>query len=397
VEYKKYYNILANDQMDIELSEEDQNFFATHNLFLYYSSHAQDNQTEPEKISMHKKYILTHKLLYRKRITELTAICNALDDANIQHIVIKGISLAETYPEPFTRIMGDHDILVRYDDFFRAQVVLSDLGYSNPHHKSSYKDVTLFKKDCLNIELHHSLFNKNTDSFANLFENNIWQNREVFEIGKNQITVPTPEIHFQYMLLHTMKHFDAMGAGLRHFLDLKYFSVYHHIDLLEQYSFFNKIGYGKFYRYCISLCVHYLNTPFDNDQDFLVDKNDSILHTFSDYVAENGVFGRSGEAHRIDLRFERYKNQSAKNTSLSIFRRAIFPSRLEIESAFDYAKKNPGLLPIAWIHRLIKKITNKEFRTKEKLFLFTRNDDVIESINAMKMQVGLREKQGNEK
>lgn len=391
MKYIKYYDFLADDQNKGQFEKEDIAFFSEHNLFLYFSVFTDINPIDLQASDEHKKYILTHKLLYKKRVAELCTICKALDSEGIQYLVIKGIILAETYPEPFTRVMGDHDILVHYNDFNRAQIVLQKIGYANPDNKATYKDVTLSKQNCLKIELHHALFNKDLDTFAGIFEENIWDNLDSLIIGKDRISVLSTEIHFRYIILHMMKHLNAMGAGLRHLLDIKYFSNYHNIDLLEQYSFFESIGYGRYYNYCISLCVHYLGTHIDDAQDFLISKDDPVLNAFGDYIAENGVFGCANEKHRINMRYEKYKKRSGNNSALSIFKHAIFPNQSEISFIYTYAKKNPNLLPIAWIHRLLNKVFRKDLRTKEKLFFFTHDDNDLDSINLLKKQLGINE------
>lgn len=394
MKYVKYYNLLANDHYEKLLAENDFDFFSKHNLLLF-STFKQVNITEPNSNIDYKQYFLKNKLVYKKRVSELSAICKALDNAEIQYLVIKGISISVTYPEPFTRVMGDHDILVHYNDFEHAQIVLHEIGYTNPNNIASYKDVTLTKNNCLKIELHHALFNKDTDSFAESFEVNIWDNLDSYIIGDNRISVLSAETHFRYIVLHMMKHINAHGAGLRHLLDIKYFSSFHKINLFEQLDFFESIGYGKFYNYCISLCVHYLDTLIEGSQDFLIKKDDTVLIALGDYIAANGVFGLAIEKHRINMRFEKYKNKSHTNNKLSILKEIIFPSSMELGSEYYYAKKNPSLLPYAWIHRLLNKTFCKDIRLKEKLFVLTHDYEELDSINLLKKQLGLKDHQIN--
>jgi len=389
VKYIKYYDLLTNDHYDKPLTNEDLDFFSKHNLLLFFSSLQKISLFNQYTTNEFKQFLLMNKLLYKKRIAELTTICEALNIAGIQYLVIKGLCLSATYPEPFSRIMGDHDILVHHNDFEHAQIVLHKLGYTNPNNISSYKDVTLTKNNCLKVELHHSLFNNATDSFAESFEENIWKKLDSSIINDNPISVLSAESHFRYIVLHMMKHLNAHGAGLRHLLDIKYFSSFHKIDLVAQFDFFDSIGYGKFYKYCISLCVHYLDTPIECSQNFLIKKDDTVLIALGDYIAENGIFGQSNEKHRIDMRFEKYKNRSFNNSKLSILKAVIFPSALELGSDYYYAKKNPSLLPFAWIHRFLSKIFCRDIGLKEKLFILTYDDEKLDSINSLKRQIGL--------
>lgn len=386
VKYIKYYDYIADEQNNGPFEDEDLDFFSKHNLFLFFSARG---YVGPMNTDEYKKFIVTHKLLYKRRVAELCAIGKTFDSKGIPYIVFKGIGLAETYPEPFTRVMGDHDILVPDKDFEYARSVLSEMGYNNPDNNCTFKDVSLSKKNCLNIELHHALFNKNTEYYADDFEAKIWHKTDSLIVGKGSITLPEPEVHFRYIVLHMIKHLKGSGAGLRYLLDVKYFSSYHNINLFEQYDFFESIGYGLYYQYCISLCVYYLDTHISDTQNFLINKNDPVLNSFGDYIAENGVFGHAFEKHRINARFELYKQLSAKKSNLSIFKNAIFPCQADISPFYAYAKKNALLLPVAWFHRFIKMIFRKDQRAREKLFFFTRDNNVVDSITLMKKQLGI--------
>lgn len=60
----------------------------------------------------------------------LALLFDALRDAGVPHLLMKGTSLAYSlYPAPFLRPRADHDVLIRRADLARATEVLESLGY----------------------------------------------------------------------------------------------------------------------------------------------------------------------------------------------------------------------------------------------------------------------------
>ena len=63
---------------------------------------------------------------YEKLNYEFNRLCEALEDAEIPFIPLKGSVLRRYYPEPWMRTSCDIDVLVREDDLERAVKVLEE-------------------------------------------------------------------------------------------------------------------------------------------------------------------------------------------------------------------------------------------------------------------------------
>lgn len=384
---KKYYEYLATEQNTGPFSTEDYAFFSKHNLSLYfcervYSSGQIDND-------QNKSILLVCKLNYKKFISEICSIGKSFEENNIHYLVMKGINIAETYPEPYTRQMGDYDILIKPHDINEAKEVLIRLGYSADQKISTYKDISLFKDGSLTIELHHALLHSGREPYAEAFTDDLWKNPMKFELFCGSIFVPRPEMHFRYIVLHTMKHLKGGGIGLKSLLDLKYFSQFYKIDLEDQLVFFKKIGYGDFYRAIVSLCYYKLSMNIDTI-DWLYKRESIVVDLLGEFISEAGAFGHGSEKHRINDIYEKYNNFETSNSKVKILINALFPRRKNIVEQYSYLDEQPWLLPLAWIHRFIRITFDKNISRKEKFFFYTRNEEFMKDKNYMMNVLGLR-------
>lgn len=365
--YDRYYKILRDRNSNDVLSENDIIFFAHHNLYYYVSSYCNME-------ALNKNYLLIQKLKFKKAITDLLEVTSALIREGIDYRVVKGIGIAMTYPDPYVREMGDHDILVKPVDHERAITVLRELGYNSLDGRKADVDTPFYRANSLKIELHYALFNKN-EPYADAIMDMVWEKPIDLNFDKGIIRIPDSELHFRYMVIHIIKHFKYQGFGIRHLLDLIYFSQSEGIDLRSGAIYFDKIGYGMFYRTIIALCVHKLNMDI-NDDSWLPKKDEPYLETLSEFIAENGVFGFASKNSKVNHKYEILtgKNEWSRMSSL---KQAFFPSADLLSDVYGYAKKAKILLPVAWFQRFIRLVFRKDLLMKEKLFIFTKDLDEI--------------------
>lgn len=388
MDHKKYYDMLSDENATYEFSEVDYAFFDKHNLSLYF--YGKDDALKRENLIAYKANLLMYKLDYKNKLAELCDITKALEERSIDYLILKGICISETYPEPSARIMGDHDILVKPHDFERAIDALGTIGYIADEKTVTFKDVTLYKEDQLMIELHHAILRKDQECYAAHFTDALWQSSIRYDYDFGTLNVPEPEMHFRYITLHMMKHLKGMGFGLRHLLDFKYFALAHHIDIEKQLVFFNEIGYGVFYRAVATICHYELNMPIDSEA-WLFPRELSIVQILADYIAEMGVFGRGSEKINIERQFERFQNAVKGGNKLMILLVSIFPGKALLTDRYHYAIKTKWFLPIAWGHRIIRAIFSREMPIKEKLFYFSKDEQNMAEVAYMMNSLGLRE------
>ena len=149
---------------------------------------------------------------YMKRKEALAILEKALGDNEIDFFLVKGPVVAEYYPMPALRTMGDVDVVVHPEDRERVSNILLKLGFTIDGTKG--KAEWHFHYDNLLFELHDNLVYDQTvsrDKHKEFF-NDCWQYVKDGAVD--------PSFHFLFLLLHLRKHFMNMGVGLRQFMDL---------------------------------------------------------------------------------------------------------------------------------------------------------------------------------
>ena len=147
---------------------------------------------------------------YTNRVKMMEKIEAAL--ADIEHFMIKGPSVAQYYPFPAFRTMGDTDIVIHTEDRTEADRRLRELGLAC---LSSFVDREWqYCYHNMEVELHdHLVYTEsvNVDAQERFF-NDFWKH-----VQNNELDW---DFHFLFLILHLRKHFMNSGIGLRQFMDI---------------------------------------------------------------------------------------------------------------------------------------------------------------------------------
>ena len=158
---------------------------------------------------------------------ELIKLCEALEQAEIPFIPLKGSVLRQYYPEPWMRTSCDIDVLVHEEDLQRTVSYLADnLGYKRESQNSH--DISMFTQGGVHIEVHYDLVEDNRANSAAAVLKQIW-NVAVKHDGCNYQYEMPDEMFYFYHIAHMAKHFVYTGGcGIRPFLDI--WVLNHRID-----------------------------------------------------------------------------------------------------------------------------------------------------------------------
>ncbi len=90
------------------------------------------------------------------QVKELALVLNALTEAGVPHLLMKGLALCQTvYPAPHLRVMADSDVLIPDRDREKAVRVVMDLGYDILEAWHAYHHIPeLYKPNRHPLELH---------------------------------------------------------------------------------------------------------------------------------------------------------------------------------------------------------------------------------------------------
>ena len=369
-----YYKLLAEENITGQISEDDIELLWHHNLLAYAYPYLVNTTYYDAEMAIEIR--MKSQLNFLKDLNDLYQIIEAFNAKQIEYRVIKGFVVAATYPRPYSRVMGDNDILIKKQTFNQAKEILEELGYSCDLDIHTYKDVTFLKDQCLPIELHYGLLNPDRESNAQSLFDSMWVGQVDLAIEDMNFSAPLPKEHFRYLVFHMLKHMKSGGIGLRYLVDLKNFSEANNIDVVGEYDYFDKLGYGKLYRGFISLCVYKLNMEL-KDKECLISIDDPDLELLGTAMIVNGLFGTTDDESKVNHHLSRYMTDGERTYNGHLIMSALFPKAQQLSSRFSYAKQRNWLLPAAWIHRLLRIIFIKELRENAGIMIRLKDDSTM--------------------
>lgn len=284
---------------------------------------------------------------------EITSLFN---DNQIDHFYLKGSVLCKIYPDVSLRTRGDIDIVVRTNDFIKAQNLLLNNDFVKLEAESLHH--IEFVKNNLMVELHFQLFDdfSSNDFFKNPFDLVLHKENHLYEL--------TNENFF----IHSLHHFSIhlrMGAGLRYILDFYYMLKYLKLDMKVLHKLINDLKYDRLYSNILNSIYYLTDEKLD---DFIYED----ISFFLDYLVKCGIHGY-GEANR-------QSKDMVMNHKLGkrIFYKVFMPNKCFRTSLYPKLGKYWITYPLCLIHRIfyiaytkMKKFflllfTNKGKTTKEE-------------------------------
>lgn len=141
-------------------------------------------------------------------------VAEFLNSQNIDMLVMKGLGLAEYYPDPSTREFGDLDIYT-FDSHSKLNRLIEEKNI-----KIEYWDThDIFDFEGAHVE-HHNVFVRNDSETAKKVNRYLKQIVLCDKGNKSgNIYYPCPDFNAVYIIRHISKHFCGEGVALRHILD----------------------------------------------------------------------------------------------------------------------------------------------------------------------------------
>ena len=169
-------------------------------------------------------------------------VISALHENGVRTLEAQGTVTKNIYPEPYLRMMTDIDLVVDFENFETVKKAIEALGYS----VTQYQDYEFFARGEKLTEL---------DFHSDFFVEYMYNRREryseainsPFEHAKSDDGMTfylTDDYYYLYSLLHTVKHFETAGCGIRRILDLYYLKkAYNNVDFTFVNSVIDKGGF----------------------------------------------------------------------------------------------------------------------------------------------------------
>ncbi len=153
---------------------------------------------------------------YEQLHYEYERLCEALEQAEIDYMPLKGAVIRELYAEPWYRTSCDIDVLVHKSALDKTcNLLRTELDYED--HMEDTHDVEFWANDGLHVEIHFDLI----DAFQKFIPvlSRAWETACLKE-GSAHHYLMTDEMFYFYHVGHMAKHVVNGGCGIRSFIDL---------------------------------------------------------------------------------------------------------------------------------------------------------------------------------
>ncbi len=271
---------------------------------------------------------------YEQLQYDLTELCRALEEAEIDFIPLKGSVLRRHYPEPWMRTSCDIDVLVHAADLDRAVAALTDtLGYT-AGGKNSH-DISLHTPSQMHVELHYDLVEDGRANGASEVLEGVWDTSIVKEGMHHHREMPDEMFYF-YHIAHMAKHFENGGCGIRPFIDLWILDRLESADQSKRDDLLRKGNLLQFAEVSRALSRVWMDG---------VDHTD-LTAQMEHYILRGGVYGTT--ENRVTVQ------QQKRGGRLKYAVSRIFLSYHSIKYLYPILQKHRWLTPAMEVHRWFK-------------------------------------------
>lgn len=268
-----------------------------------------------------------------------TQITQVLTEHGINHVFMRGVCLKENYPDPTLRTMSDIDILVKASDFSRIRKAMVALGAELCRGDGNHR--TFRFPEGVTVEFHPNLIHCSCP--VGTLVNPGWQYVPEGQPAGEQIM--TDEGFYINVMAHLANHFVAGGVGVRFVLDIWVCRHLRSPQMDRQWveQELQRIGLLAFARNMEALAEWWFSGAPETP----------VLQALADYIFSSGSHGEEERAmlNAICL--------SPKKSRGSALWHKIFYPRQDLENRFDWVIGRPWLLPVAWIVRAWKALTER--------------------------------------
>lgn len=286
---------------------------------------------------------------------ELEGICEALEEAKIKFVPLKGFVLRQYYPEPWMRTSCDIDVLVQENDLERASAVLTEkLGYKQDG-KGSH-DVSFFTPMKQHVELHYRLMEDGLINESNDILSEIW-NDVTPKSGYTYFCEMSDEMFYFYHIAHMAKHFENGGCGVRSIIDLFILDNLDGADVAKRDALLEKGGLSRFAEVARRLSRVWLGG----------DDGDTLTERMAEYVLNGGIYGTN--ENRIAV-----QQQKTGGKLRYILSRVFLPYET-LKFYYPILQKHKWLTPFMEVRRWFKLILCGHFRRVKKELDYNQSID----------------------
>lgn len=305
-----------------------------------------------------------------------------LEQAGIDHILMKGYVLREDYPVPELRTFTDIDLVIRPEDREKSHNLMLSLGFAV---KDDWEPVYSYYRGQEYYEIHTQIMEIDVSDKADYrgYFADAWAHAR--PVSEHSFRF-TPEFHFLYMLTHIAKHIHGSGAGIRMYLDVAAF-IQRHGGFLDWDWIEAQLRELALYDYA-SVVLAAVNRWFGiGSPKKFAPVAEAVLENFTEFTLDAGLFGH----HNRDgaLAEMKHQEQDAPASRAKLLMRLAFPKAETIEARYTYLQDKPWLLPVAWVHRFVKTRAGTEQHLETARQIIQADTEEVDKLKKLTKDIGL--------
>jgi hypothetical protein len=286
-----------------------------------------------------------------RRFHEALAITDAFAARALPCVAFKGMVLRALYPQPDLRTMGDIDLLIRPHDLPAVEVLLLErglqpMGANAPHYSWRFGPSLI-------IELHTALFRHSPASL----EESFLAGAVARQADSRTYFVPPPEDAAVYQVLHMAKHFLHLGFGLRELADFT-LQMERGLSIPGLLERLDVCGTGRFGRAVLLAARQELGHSLPEETTSAWNIPREAVDRLSEAILSAGTHGMTNAENSLSLaagsRVDGSVPDSGPPARWRFLGWLLFPSTPDLHPRYAYVTSHRYLLPVAWIHRLVR-------------------------------------------
>lgn len=320
--------------------------------------------------------------LFSRRFALAQTMVQTLEDAGIDHILMKGFVLRDCYPVPELRTFTDIDLVIRPEDRAKCHELMLSLGFAV---KDDWEPVYSYYRGDEYYEIHTQIMEIDVSEKADYrgYFADAWAYAVPASAHSYRFT---PEFHFLYMLTHIAKHIHGSGAGIRMYLDVAAF-LQHQGTALDWSWIASQLQKLKLHDFaCVVLSA--VERWFGVGCPMVFPPvAGEILDNFTEFTLEAGVFGH----HNRDgaLAAMKHQEQDIPASRAKLLLRMAFPRAQTIQARYTYLQDKPWLLPVAWVHRFVKTRSGTDKHLETARQIITADTEEVDRLKTLIKDIGL--------
>lgn len=322
-------------------------------------------------------------VLFSRRASQMQHLVEKMQQEKMDHILLKGYVVKDYYPIPELRSYGDIDFVIHPKDREKSDRLMMEQGYQR---KTDWEPVFSYYKDTEYYEIHTDIMEVDISNKADYrgYFRHMWEHVVQVDAYTWQLT---PEFHFLYLLTHIAKHIYGSGAGVRMYMDIAVF-IRHFGNKIDWKFVRRELLTLKLYDFC-SVVLTAIKDWFNVDSPFEIKEvSRETMDEFTVYTMEAGVYGYVNRETGVNAlkKNKQGKKQVSRFSTLAL---RIFPSASTIESRYTYLQNRHWLLPVAWVHRLIRTRDKWNEHAHEAEVIMSADSEEVVRLRRIYKDIGL--------